>query len=138
MFQKEKVMSDNSTPEVCSNCREALCVRKLRRALSFIAGAKFVCGVEEHGIVKRNERHHRVFDNPDDAPASAACTRAKLVEVKGCYECQFRFVLSCIFPGRERKILAERHAQCPDGCPLLTDSKPNAGIKIMAVMEEKT
>ncbi len=72
-----------------------------------------------------------------------ACTKAKLVAVKGCNKCWLRFT------GQVRSYCMDRRHivgvditenVTEDGsfhpaCPLLTGSKPNAGVRIVAEVE---
>ena len=117
-----------ANPGVCSHCREALCDNKTATEYC-LNGAT-------------TAPHHT------DGPANAACTRAKLVEVKGCRDC-----LLTGHAGHEGGMISCRHpaaptpndvwcyywrdveASRPPLCPLLDDGKPNAGVRIVAEVE---
>ena len=117
-------MSDNSTPDVCSNCEEALCPGE---------GHCF----KSHAAISA---HHADYFATH---ANEHCTRAKLVKVTGCRSADatpcpalwFHENLCGLDEKRPRREVPLRKTGRPKWCPLLTDDKPNAGVRIVAIKE---
>ena len=85
-------------------------------------------------------------DSGANSTANAACSRAELVTVKGCRDCWFRDFWECVHPEAKQKRLGKslravggiEHPKIPRWCPfLLPDGEPNAGVRIVAIKEDR-
>jgi len=120
------------TPAVCSNCGEGLCGMSpaLKRCK------------HGYGFMESRGAHHN-----DSSPAHERCTRAKLIGVRGCFECHWPRVndwgqLWCSLSGDDDDgINLEEYVEpnpMPPECPLLKDGKPGPGVRIVAVQQATT
>ncbi len=104
---------------VCSHCGEALCPCNF--------------GVP----------HHYGHSEPGSEPERAddACTRAKLVTVKGCQDCPWRYrhttTLKWVCAWGSDWLVIEDGTTPLKTCPFFTDGKPGPGVKIVAIKEDR-
>ena len=105
------------------------------------------CGEVIWRDIAREAFHFESNKAPEDnSTANAACTRAELVTVKGCRDCWFRDFWECVHPEAKQKRLGKslravggiEHPKIPRWCPfLLPDGEPNAGVRIVAIKEDR-
>ena len=127
--RKEEIVSKLKAvkPDVCSNCREALCGGP---CYDEGGDSEKPCHCAEHYIVLP---HHI-----DGSPAHGACTGMKLVTVRGCVGCRLRFFNWCN-GNWEPRLLPDDYVNrgFDPECPLLKDGKSTAGVRIVAIKEDE-
>ncbi len=131
-------MSDNSTPDVCSNCGEALC-----------SSPCYDKGGDSEKPAHCGEHYCIWSHHTDGTPSNELCTQPKLVTVRGCISCVLRrpsaFASRCVLDEQERDLVETLHAAVSEQdeskraswCRLTDDNdNPNAGVQIMAIKED--